>query len=205
MPQDAGEIFNPIISLLPEKDQNIGLFLSANLILLNKYRQNFVAATGLLDHSISLRSFRDSASSEYYVLKLWAGIAARDAIMMTYHFRCCLLSIKQAEIPLSWACRVDKARIDATWKEFEKAFQNIESIRNAVGHLTERHTSPDNHKRHSVDSLSQLGMTNGNTYTITNNGKHLAFDVTKERGDKLRGIVSEIYSAHGWLNGKLEI
>jgi hypothetical protein len=154
----------------PERDA--ARFLQNNLLVLSSYTQQFEQAVRLADHVDELRApwlsehaaFELAASKDPSliselrekhsldsILASWCGIAARDAAMTVMHFVHILVAIIEGTkaIPTLLAF-VDVVQLDAAKTAFERDFPTARLMRNAVGHSSERASSPKEVRRESL-------------------------------------------------------
>jgi len=128
---------------VPENKIDIGPCISINRANLGNFMRAFQTSAALFE--LLRRGGGPPTVGEFGgVFSLYRIIAARDAALNLYHFKCCLVAIKN-QLPRSpvLSATVDARALRNALRQFNKYFKNCDNVRNAIAHAAEIFSSPE--------------------------------------------------------------
>jgi hypothetical protein len=199
-------VLQPFVDKLPPEEQRGALVLLFNLIQISSLVDDFAAAVALLDYVEKAGADVEAVSPGnckpieivrvVHALKLWNGMAGRDAAMTIFHFGKTLAAIRTCLNGLSSIKGdVEHTRLRAAAKRFRQDFPNFEKLRHVVGHRAETTASATSLKEHSASGVFILGTLKDRTYTITFDGGLRILAIDHQTRGNLAEIANEIFSA----------
>jgi hypothetical protein len=199
-------VLQPFVDKLPSEEQRGALMLLFNLVQISRLVDDFAAAVALLDYVEKAGADVEAVNPGnckpieivrvVHALKLWNGMAGRDAAMTVFHFGKTLAAIRTGLNDISsMKGDVEHTRLRAAAKRFRLDFPNFEKARHGVGHRAETTASVSSLQEHSANGVFIFGALTDRTYTITFDGGHRTLAIDHQTRETLAETANEAFSA----------
>ncbi|MEH2522038.1 hypothetical protein V1279_007611 [Bradyrhizobium sp. AZCC 1610] len=210
---DVG-FLQPFVDALPPAEHPGAMVLIFNLVQISRLVDDFGAAVALLDYveksaaDVNAVSPGTSKPIEIarvvHVLRLWNGMAGRDAAMTVFHFGKTLAAIRSGLNSLpSIIDDVEHTRLRAAAKRFRQDFPNFEKTRNGTGHRAELTASVNSLSEHLAGGEFIFDGLEDRTYTITYEGSHRTLVIDHQTRGNLAETANEVFAAFPKISANL--
>lgn len=165
-----------------------------NAVYLLVLETQFKTAINLFDMIGRTPPLIDGLENEYHVYRM---IAARDAALHVYHFKCCLDAIaKQLPKSRSLSALVHPAKITAIVDRFKQMFPHADNVRHGIAHVADK--LPAYGPGYAIDKGGFLsGALHGRTYTVGNLGDAFSLTIDQAALSNLETIRHSLWEAFG--------